>query len=370
MSGDADDAGREAEHRSSLRDGAEQVAEIGSWEWFPATGALVWSTNLYRLFGSAPGEITPTIDYVLAATHADDRERMARVVAYLGRGGHLEPVEYRVIRPDGVTRRLRSTVTSTRTTDGVTSSIAGVVEDVTDEVEADHKIAAHIAVSGALHAWESFETGAPRLLSALAEALDFSAATLWVPAGEALVARAIWTSPAYDAAGFASETRALRLRRGACLPGAVWDLGHAVNVVDVQSHATYSRRVAAGRAGLHGAVAFPLVYAAEVLAVIELNSREVVRHTPRFMLSLRAVGSELGQFLAHRHGELDVTTLTPRQLEILRLASEGCSGREIAERLFISQTTVKSHFESIYDRLGASDRASAVAEAMRRSLIG
>ena len=149
----------------------------------------------------------------------------------------------------------------------------------------------------------------------------------------------------------------------------MWDLAHAVNVFDVQAYATYSRRGAAARAGLHGAVALPLAHAGDVLAVMELNSREVVRHTPRFMLSLRAIGSELGQFLAHRHGELELTTLTPRQVEVLRLAAEGCSGREIAERLVISPTTVKSHFESIYERLGVSDRASAVAEAMRHGLI-
>jgi DNA-binding NarL/FixJ family response regulator len=150
----------------------------------------------------------------------------------------------------------------------------------------------------------------------------------------------------------------------------VWNLAHAVNIVDVQAYATYSRRAAAARAGLHGAVALPLAHADEVLAVMELNSREFVRHSPHFMLSLRAVGSELGQFLAHRHGELDLTILTPRQVEVLQLAAQGRSGREIAERLFISATTVKSHFESIYDRLGVSDRASAVAEAMRYGLIG
>jgi DNA-binding NarL/FixJ family response regulator len=370
VSGDEDASRREAEHRSSLRDGAEQVAEIGSWEVSHETGELVWSSNLYRLFGLQPGEITPTMDYVLGVTHEDDRERIARVIAYLGREGHLEPVEYRILRPDGVMRRLRSTITSTRTPDGLSSSLAGVVEDVTDEIGADHKIAAHIAVSDALNEWESFETGAPRLLSVLAQALEFSAATLWVPDGDVLVARAVWTSAAHDAADFARVTRAQRLRRGTCLPGVVWDLGHAVHVVDVQVHSPYSRRDAAARAGLHGAVALPLAHADEVLAVMELNSREVVRQSPLFMLSLRAVGSELGQFLAHRRGELDLTTLTPRQVEVMQLAAQGYSGREIAERLFISATTVKSHFESIYDRLGVSDRASAVAEAMRCGLIG
>ena len=43
--------------------------------------------------------------------------------------------------------------------------------------------------------------------------------------------------------------------------------------------------------------------------------------------------------------------------------------REIGRRLFISADTVKTHLEHIYQKLGASDRTAAVAEAMRRRLI-
>ncbi|MDX6649177.1 MAG: two-component system, NarL family, nitrate/nitrite response regulator NarL [Solirubrobacteraceae bacterium] len=62
-------------------------------------------------------------------------------------------------------------------------------------------------------------------------------------------------------------------------------------------------------------------------------------------------------------------TLTPREIEILQLAADGCSGPAIAERLVISPGTVKTHFENIYEKLGASERAYAVAEALRHGLI-
>ena len=47
----------------------------------------------------------------------------------------------------------------------------------------------------------------------------------------------------------------------------------------------------------------------------------------------------------------------------------GLSGPQIAERLFISQATVKTHFEHIYEKLGIGDRAAAVAHALRTGLI-
>ena len=54
---------------------------------------------------------------------------------------------------------------------------------------------------------------------------------------------------------------------------------------------------------------------------------------------------------------------------MLRLASEGSSGREIAEHLQIGAETVKSHFVNLYEKLGVHDRAAAVAQALRSGLI-
>ena len=61
--------------------------------------------------------------------------------------------------------------------------------------------------------------------------------------------------------------------------------------------------------------------------------------------------------------------LTERELEILNLAAEGCSAHEAGRRLQLSQSTVKTHLRKAYAKLGVSDRAAAVAEAMRRGLI-
>jgi two-component system, NarL family, nitrate/nitrite response regulator NarL len=61
--------------------------------------------------------------------------------------------------------------------------------------------------------------------------------------------------------------------------------------------------------------------------------------------------------------------LTDRESQVLALIAQGLSGPEIGERLFISSSTVKTHVKSVLEKLGAPDRAAAVAEAMRRGLI-
>jgi two-component system, NarL family, response regulator DegU len=62
-------------------------------------------------------------------------------------------------------------------------------------------------------------------------------------------------------------------------------------------------------------------------------------------------------------------TLTAREVEVLQLLAFGHTNKDIAERLFISPDTVKTHLEHIFEKLGASDRTAAVAEALRRHLI-
>ena len=62
-------------------------------------------------------------------------------------------------------------------------------------------------------------------------------------------------------------------------------------------------------------------------------------------------------------------TLTGRELDVLRLIAGGNRNRDIAERLFISEETVKVHVKHVMEKLGASDRTQAVAIALRRGII-
>jgi two-component system, NarL family, nitrate/nitrite response regulator NarL len=61
--------------------------------------------------------------------------------------------------------------------------------------------------------------------------------------------------------------------------------------------------------------------------------------------------------------------LTDRESEILRLIADGKSFPEIARELYLGVTTVKTHVQHVYEKLGVSDRAAAVAEAFRKHLI-
>ena len=67
--------------------------------------------------------------------------------------------------------------------------------------------------------------------------------------------------------------------------------------------------------------------------------------------------------------QIDAPALTPREQEILHLIAAGKSLPQIAKELYLGLTTVKTHVQHLYEKLGVSDRAAAVASAMRRGLI-
>ena len=72
---------------------------------------------------------------------------------------------------------------------------------------------------------------------------------------------------------------------------------------------------------------------------------------------------------ANLAGHLGEENLTPREIEILQLISEGTSNKEIGNRLFISEETVKWHVKNILGKLGANDRTQAVSIAIQRGII-
>ncbi|CAM5469292.1 MULTISPECIES: response regulator [Streptomyces] len=65
----------------------------------------------------------------------------------------------------------------------------------------------------------------------------------------------------------------------------------------------------------------------------------------------------------------EVPRLSERETQVLRLVAEGCTNAEIGRRLFIGESTVKTHLLRVFGKLGVSDRTAAVTGAMRHGLL-
>lgn len=84
------------------------------------------------------------------------------------------------------------------------------------------------------------------------------------------------------------------------------------------------------------------------------------------------IAPELAAGLAgeiRRRNEPDVPALSPREREVLGMMAGGHSIPAMAKQLYLAPSTVKTHVQRLYEKLGVSDRGAAVAEAMRRKLL-
>jgi len=355
----------------ALSDYAERIAGTGCWEWTLETDELLWSDNLFRLFGLDPGALVPTLDYILGRMHPDDRGRVEELLKRLKADGPNDRgVEYRIVEEDGTTRTLRITVAiAAEAAASDPARLVGSVQDVTLQRRLDRQLAAHVAVTQALDEWTSLETGARGLLAGLAGALELVFGTFWVPDGANLNAWVVWHLPSDDLRAVAAATRVWSPGLGSATVGRAFVQRQPIIVSDASAGSPPARTAAIRRAGLSGALILPAVDADQTLAVCEFLLFEPPVPTERLVRVLKGVGHEIGHFLSHRRGEMAVPILTPRELAVLQLAAQAYSAAQIAQELHVSPATVKRHFERAYAALGVSDRAAAVGEAMRRGLV-
>src|SRR3954469_21854739 len=361
----------------ALLESAEDLAQLGSWEHDLRTGQTMYSKGLFRILGQEPDTRSRTQDEIVGgAIHPDDRERVDAMLTLVAtRPEDVPPegvhFELRLVRPDGTTRQVVGHGRVERDEDGVPERWVGTMQDVTEQRLTERELQAHYAVSQALRDWESFEEGVVGLLRRLGTALELPLGCLWVwdNARGRIVCRALWSAPDIDAASIEEATFGTSVAPGERAIGQAWERQEPVVIPDVVSEPGFHDPLRAVELGVRSGVVVPAVGPKGTVAVLSFYGFERREPSARLLRTLTGIGRDLGRFLARRRGQLEPRRLSARELEVLRLAAAGQSGPQIAEQLVVSPSTVKTHFENIYEKLGVGDRAGAVAHALRLGLI-
>ncbi len=116
---------------------AQRIANLGSWEWNRISGEVIWSDQMYEIFGMDPQTFEPSFDTFLNAMHPDDRGTFQRDLELVVAGKRAHEHFYRIVRPDGETRTLHELGEATLDEAGETVLLSGTVHDVTERVEAE-----------------------------------------------------------------------------------------------------------------------------------------------------------------------------------------------------------------------------------------
>jgi PAS domain S-box-containing protein len=104
-----------------------------------ATGEVVWSQEMYRIYGFEPGSVTPGYELFMQIVHPDDRPRVAEVFQKVVREEIGYEVEFRVVRPDGRVRFLHSAGHPVYDEAGKLAEVVGTILDITESRDAEEE---------------------------------------------------------------------------------------------------------------------------------------------------------------------------------------------------------------------------------------
>ncbi len=111
---------------------AEEMADIGSWDWHLGYGDSVWSDQLYRIYGRNKSDGVPPFDAWQQTIHPDDREKLARCIEQSGAGENTYAIEFRIHAKDsGALRYIHSRGASVVDRHGKVVRVWGVDQDIT-----------------------------------------------------------------------------------------------------------------------------------------------------------------------------------------------------------------------------------------------
>jgi PAS domain S-box-containing protein len=116
---------------------AQRLATIGSFERDLVTGTVEWTEEMFRILGLEVAHGRPGDADLYALVHPDDRERFAKTHAEQLSGKPLPPLEYRIVRPDGVERVVRRECAITFDTDKRPIRLFGTLQDITERKRAE-----------------------------------------------------------------------------------------------------------------------------------------------------------------------------------------------------------------------------------------
>ena len=135
---EAQDALRKS--RTSLAS-AQSIARLGNWDFNLSTGELIWSDELFRIYGLDPAATKPSPGAFWNYDHPDDAETVRRIIEQAEVERQPYDVTHRIVRPDGAVRWVQERGEFTFGPSGHPVRMVGTVHDITERREAEQRLA-------------------------------------------------------------------------------------------------------------------------------------------------------------------------------------------------------------------------------------
>ena len=117
---------------------AQEIAHVGTWDWDPNTGELLWTDEIYKILGYSPGEVEPSYELFLESVHPDDRDRLGKAVTDAFKRKKPYDIDCRIIKKDGSTGEANAQGDVYFDEEGKPLRMLGLFQDITERKVAEN----------------------------------------------------------------------------------------------------------------------------------------------------------------------------------------------------------------------------------------
>ncbi|MBW2281597.1 MAG: EAL domain-containing protein [Deltaproteobacteria bacterium] len=119
---------------------AQRLARIGNWEWVPGEGQMLWSEEVYHIFGIEQRAGASTYEALLEAAHPEDRAAIDKAMRGAENEGEAVSLDHRIVSKSGAERVIHHQAEVACGPGGDPDRIYGTIQDITDRIRAQEKI--------------------------------------------------------------------------------------------------------------------------------------------------------------------------------------------------------------------------------------
>lgn len=129
---------------------AQRVGRVGTWDWDPGSGELIWSDEIYRILGYKPNEVIPSYDLFIEHVHPQDRDLLRQAVEKALNDKQSYNFDCRVITRDGVEKNANAQGEVRFDDDGRPIQMLGTFQDITERKQSEQLLRESEATARAL----------------------------------------------------------------------------------------------------------------------------------------------------------------------------------------------------------------------------
>lgn len=287
----------------------EEVTDLAIL-YLDASGRVtLWNAGAEAIFGWRADEVMGRHFSFLFMEGDRDRGVPASELERAHDVGRSEDTRWH-LRNDGRLVFLDGFTTSMRDSKG-NLGFAKFARDRTNRQRTEQRLAAQLALTNLLSEERPFEATAQEIMQIICESLDWELGALWEVRGDRVACVDHWHAPHVNPELARALCGEQTMSRGVGIIGTVWESNQSVWVTDFRERQEWPRAPIAARAGMRGAVAFPITHAGRMTGAMEFFSSSAREPDQSLLPVMTLIGAQIGDYIDRR-----------RTAEILRESEE------------------------------------------------